>query len=92
MSNANSYLTVFGYQSRWNLPSQSHTFATFSYHLEEEWEHVTISWMPKTGLVNIWNLPEIGTNWTLQKSLLAAEHAGLALKNWGPYKWLPTLN
>lgn len=86
------YVTVFGYQSRFNLPSLSHTFATFShFSFANEIEHITISWMPKTGTVNLWKLPEVGINWTLQKSFHAAQHVGLDLKTWGPYKCHPDL-
>jgi hypothetical protein len=91
MSDSKTYVTVFGYQSKLNFPRLAHTFAVFSRKNAGQWEHCTISWMPKRGRVSLFRLPEPGANWSLKKSLEVAKSSRLTIRRWGPYLTTPEL-
>ncbi len=89
------FLLLFSAQRTPNLPSHSHSFATF---VRASWpgngpcppapalETCTISWMPQQVPLRIWALsPECGCNHDLPSTLQPALADGQRISLWGPY-------
>ncbi len=72
-----------------NLPSHSHTFATFikTDDTGKEVERQTISWMPRSMNIAVWRrIPEPGVNLTIPQTLAWAKSVGADVKVYGPYR------
>ncbi|QDV38617.1 hypothetical protein [Tautonia plasticadhaerens] len=91
------YVLIFGSQSHPKLPRYTHTWATFVRAVGEGpdpsgWaiEHHTISWLPTTLDVRVWNLvPEPGINLDLDESIGAVRSTNQRIAMWGPFQIVP---
>lgn len=88
------YVAVFGSQWPANLPSHTHSFATFIRATGEgccaenyQTQAWTISWLSRSQLVEIFRFsPEWGTNLDLHPTLRWALADGQRVSMWGPYQ------
>lgn len=93
------FMIVFGADGASLRPRDAHTFATFVKATGEgrslatgELEVVTISWLPRSGIVHAARLfPEPGRNFGLRESLDLAYRQGGQVCRWGPYQIRPEL-
>ena len=87
------YAMVFGSQSHPKLLRYTHTWATFVRAVGEgpdpsayALEHHTISWLPTTLDVRVWNpVPEEGVNLGLYESIGAVRASNQRITMWGPF-------
>jgi len=82
------FMVVWGYQGPRNAPRESHTFAAF-YNGDELAEGnvspATISWLPVTGVVRLFQVAP-GRNLSLAQTLTRACQQGKRIAAWGPYE------
>ncbi|WP_152049408.1 hypothetical protein [Tautonia marina] len=87
------YVLIFGSQSRPKLLRYTHTWATFV-RAEGEgpdpagWQiqHHTISWLPATLDVKVWNpRPEPGINLDLYETIATVRGSNQRITAWGPF-------
>lgn len=91
------YAMIFGSQSRPKLLRYTHTWATFVRAVGEGTdpagytvEQFTISWLPETLEVRVWNpRPETGVNLDLYQTLAAVAQTNQSVTMWGPFVILP---
>lgn len=88
-------MVLFAFQGKkiaTNLPTNSHTFATFIKADRKNSERKTISWFPKSGFVDAFKLlPEPGVNLTLEQSVKLANNKKLRRAYFGPFEIQKTL-
>ena len=76
-----------------NPAHEAHSFGTFAKLTGDGGEperfsldSFTVSWLPQTGDVHLWRLPETGHNLDLPTSFAWARDHGLCVSMWGPYQ------
>lgn len=82
------YTVIFGVQDGPNRFREAHSFATFVQARREPvriLDQATISWLPASGVVNLRNRAERGTNHTLKSSLELVTPAH-TIAQWGPFE------
>jgi hypothetical protein len=82
------YTVIFGVQDGPNRFREAHSFATFvrvSGKPVKIVDQATISWLPASGVVDLRNRPERGTNHPLKKSLEIVTRAQ-TIAQWGPFE------
>jgi hypothetical protein len=82
------YAVIFGVQDGANRFREAHSFATFVRARREPArivDQATISWLPASGIVNLRNRPERGTNHPLRESLELVTRAQ-SIAQWGPFE------
>ena len=87
------FLVVWGYQGQDNDVVKAHTFAGFYSGgdlARGNFNPATISWLPTTGIVNLFG-SEKGRNFSLTQTLSMACRFGGEIKSWGPYEIRPEL-
>lgn len=92
-----TFVLIFGSQSHPKLLRYTHTWATFVRAVGEGtdpngWaiEQHTISWLPATLDVRVWNpIPETGVNLDLYESIGAVRASNQSITMWGPFEILP---
>src|SRR5215210_7686633 len=87
------FMVVWGYQGADNDVVKSHTFASFydgDDLANDEIRPATISWLPSSGIVNLFET-EKGRNFSLAQTLNLACRTGREVKWWGPYEIKPEL-
>ncbi|WP_169980181.1 hypothetical protein [Tautonia rosea] len=93
------YVVIFGSQSRPKLLRYTHTWATFiraeGYGSDPAgWQiqHHTISWLPATLDVKVWNpKPEPGINLGLYETIAAVRASNQRITAWGPFLINPSV-
>jgi hypothetical protein len=82
------YAVIFGVQDARNRFHEAHSFATFVRAQRDPAkiiDQATISWLPASGIVDLKNRPERGTNHTFKNSFESvAPHRSIA--QWGPFE------
>ena len=82
------YAVIFGVQDGPNRFREAHSFATFVRVRRKPvqiLDQATISWLPASGVVDLRNRPERGTNHPLKKSLQLVTRAQ-TIAQWGPFE------
>lgn len=82
------YAVVFGVQDGPNRFREAHSFATFVRARRQPVEildQATISWLPASGVVDLRNRPERGTNHPLKRSLEIVTRSQ-SIAQWGPFE------
>jgi hypothetical protein len=82
------YAVIFGVQDAANRFNQAHSFATFVKAKRDPAtivDQATIRWLPASGIVDLKNRPERGTNHTLKNSFEIVTRAQ-SVAQWGPFE------